>query len=112
MNSSSKFSFVGAFMSSCFIHRRMYSAGAAHSVLHEAIFAYMNEVGEGHHEDIVRAFFRFRIGDIGNLLPRVMEITRKSAYELGRSLSTALPEANRIVLVSFRWPCASHDFVN
>jgi len=76
------------------------SAGATHSVLNKAIFAYMNEVGEGHHEDIVRAFFRYRVSDIGNLLPHVMEIVRQSAYELGQSLSAALPEANRIVLVS------------
>jgi nuclear pore complex protein Nup133 len=60
----------------------------------------MNEVGEGHHEDIVRAFFRYRVGDIGNLLSHVWEITRKSSYEFGRSLSAALPEANRIVIVS------------
>jgi len=77
-----------------------HSSGATHSVLNEAIFAYMNEVAEGHHDDIVRAFFRYRVGDIGNLFSHVMEITRKSAYELGRSLSVALPEANRIVLVS------------
>jgi hypothetical protein len=82
-------------------HGKLHSAGATHSVLNEAIFAYMNEIGEGHHEDIVRAFFRYKVGEIGNLLPHVMEITRKSAYELGRSLSAALPEANRIVLVNF-----------
>ena len=60
----------------------------------------MDGVGEGHHEDVVRAFFRYRAGDIENLLPHVVEVTRKSAYELGRSLAASLPEANRIVLVS------------
>lgn len=60
----------------------------------------MNEVGEGHHEDVVRAFFRYKVRDLGNLLPHVVEITRISAHELGRSLSASLPEANSIVLVS------------
>src|ERR1700720_1695482 len=78
------------------------SAGATHSVLNEAIFVYMNEIGQGHHEDTVRVFFKSRVGDIGNLLPHVMKIARKSAYELGRNLSTVLPEANRIILVSFQ----------
>lgn len=59
----------------------------------------MSAVGEGYHEDVVRAFFRYKVGDIGSLLSHVMEHTRKSAYELGRSLSATLPEANRIVLV-------------
>lgn len=77
------------------------SAGATHSVLNEAIFAYMGEAGDAHHEDIVRAFFRYKVGDIGSLLSHIMETTRKSAYELGRSLSASLPEANGIVLVSY-----------
>ncbi|KIM87137.1 hypothetical protein PILCRDRAFT_64451 [Piloderma croceum F 1598] len=88
-------------------HNEFLDAGATHSVLNEAIFAYMNEVGEGHHDDIVRAFFRYRVGDIENLLPHVMAITRKSAYELGRSLSAALPETNRIVLTVLK---ASFDY--
>lgn len=73
--------------------------GATYSILNEAIYAYMDEIGEGQHDDVVRAFFRYKVGDIGNLLPHIGEITRKSAYELGRSLSASLPEANRIVLV-------------
>jgi nuclear pore complex protein Nup133 len=99
-NSLSTFHYMSCSRSSTEGH--VHSAGATHSVLNEAIFAYMNEVGEGHHDDIARAFFRYRAGDIGNLLPHVMEITRKSAYELGRSLSAALPETNRIVLVSLQ----------
>lgn len=81
-----------------------FSGGATYSVLNEAIFAYMDGVGEGHHEDVVRAFFRYRVGDIENLLAHVVEVTRKSAHELGRSLSASLPEANRIVLVSLKTP--------
>lgn len=68
--------------------------------MNEAIYTYMDGVGEGHHEDVVRAFFRYRAGDIENLLPHVVEVTRKSAYEPGRSLAASLPEANRILLVS------------
>ncbi|KAF7967089.1 hypothetical protein HWV62_35891 [Athelia sp. TMB] len=79
-------------------HNEFLDGGATHSVLNEAIYNYMDGVGEGHHEDVVRAFFRYRAGDIENLLPHVVEVTRKSAYELGRSLAASLPEANRIVL--------------
>lgn len=60
----------------------------------------MSELEEGHHEDVMRAFFRLHVGDIGRLLPYVAEITTKSAHEMGRSLEALLPEANRIVLVS------------
>lgn len=70
----------------------------------------MNEVGEGHHEDIVRAFFRFRVADIGALLPYVVDIIRKSAHELGRSLSVSLPEANHVVLVVLRAALDYRDY--
>lgn len=59
----------------------------------------MHETGETHHEDIVRAFFKYRAGDIGHLLAYVMDIARKASYELGRSLVVELPEANRVILV-------------
>ena len=70
----------------------------------------MNRVGEGHHEDIVRAFFRFKVADIGALLPYVMDIIPKSTHELGRSLSVALPEANRVVLVVLRAALDYRDY--
>jgi nuclear pore complex protein Nup133 len=76
-----------------------FRGGHVHSVLNEAVFAYMNEVGEGHHEDFLRAFFRLRVGDIGDLVPRVTDIIMQTMRDTGRSLSTMLPEANEIILV-------------
>jgi nuclear pore complex protein Nup133 len=76
------------------------SGGRFHSVLSEAVYAYMTECGEGHHEDIMRAFFRLRVGDIGSLLPKVVDTTMK--HQKGSSLSTSniLIEANNVLLVS------------
>ncbi|KAJ7905514.1 Non-repetitive/WGA-negative nucleoporin C-terminal-domain-containing protein [Mycena olivaceomarginata] len=68
------------------------------SVLSEAIEVYMDSVQEQHYEDIVRAFFRLRVGDIGLLLPQVTDVTGRLAQNSGRDLVELLPEANRIVL--------------
>lgn len=70
----------------------------------------MNDIGEGHHEDIVRAFFRFKVAEIAVLLPYVVDIIRKSAHELGRDLSVSLPEANRVVLVVLRAALEYRDY--
>lgn len=69
------------------------------SVLSEAVEVYMDSVQEQHYEDIVRAFFRLRVGDIGLLLPQVTDVTGRLAQNSGRDLVELLPEANRIVLV-------------
>ncbi|KAJ6502530.1 hypothetical protein C8R45DRAFT_622368 [Mycena sanguinolenta] len=68
------------------------------SVLSEAVELYMDSVREGHHEDIVRAFFRLRVSDIGLLLSEVTDVTVKLARNSGRDLVEILPEANRVVL--------------
>ncbi|KAF7338280.1 Methyltransferase type 11 [Mycena venus] len=68
------------------------------SVLSEAVELYMEGVQEGHYEDIVRAFFRLRVGDMGLLLPQVTDVTAKLAQNSGRDLVELLPEANRIIL--------------
>ena len=75
------------------------STGHSHSVLSEAVHVYMYTIGEGHHEDVMRAFFRTRASDIYQLLPHVIDIVERATHERGRSLSNALPEANMIVLV-------------
>lgn len=59
----------------------------------------MEEIGEGHHEDVMRAFFRHRVGDIGRLIRKVTHITTQAAHATGKDISEFLPEANRIVLV-------------
>lgn len=71
---------------------------ASESVLNEAVELYMEGVEEGHHEDVVRAFFRLRVGDIGHLISQVAHVTAKLAEDSGRDLVELLPEANRVVL--------------
>ncbi|KAJ7046830.1 hypothetical protein C8F04DRAFT_1227029 [Mycena alexandri] len=71
---------------------------ASESVLNEAIESYMESIEEGHYEDIVRAFFRLRVGDMGLLLAQVTDVTAKLAQNSGRDLVELLPEANRVIL--------------
>ncbi|KAJ7172457.1 methyltransferase type 11 [Mycena filopes] len=71
---------------------------ASESVLNEAVESYMESIQEGHYEDIVRAFFRLRVGDMGSLLSQVTDVTAKLAQNGGRDLVELLPEANRVVL--------------
>lgn len=77
----------------------MISPDEAYNVLDEAVYAYMHAVGEGHHEDLLRAFFRLKVDNIAGLFPHVLDIVRGSARELTRSLSDTVPQANRIALV-------------
>ena len=60
---------------------------------------YMTSVNEGYHEDVLRAFFRIKVHDLGALLPRVLEVVRRSVYEITQSLTENLPQANEIILV-------------
>ncbi|KAJ7449858.1 hypothetical protein FB451DRAFT_741132 [Mycena latifolia] len=71
---------------------------ASESVLHEAVELYMEGVEEGHHEDIMRAFFRLRVGHMGLLISQVTHVTAKLAEDSGRDLVELLPEANRVVM--------------
>jgi nuclear pore complex protein Nup133 len=82
----------------------LFRDGHVDSVLNEAVYAYMNDVGEGHHEDFMRAFFRLRVRDIGDLLPRVVDIITQTTRDASRSISTMLPEANEIILVRISFP--------
>lgn len=75
---------------------KFYRAGHAHSILHEAVFAYMEVVGEQYHEDCVRAFFRLRVDGIGELLLHVADILRRNHHNLSYYIS----EANQTILVS------------
>ena len=70
-------------------------------MLYDAIYSYLESVGEGYHEDFVRAFFRLKVHDLGGLLPHVVEIIRKASHEHSRSLAEEVWQANEIVLVSF-----------
>lgn len=68
----------------------------------DAIAAYMEEIGDDSHEDLVRAFFRTRVSDIGQVLQKVSDIAQKAAKRSSSSVNQILPEANRIVVVSMK----------
>lgn len=77
----------------------MCRAGHTDNVLHEAVYRYMNALGEGHHEDCLRAFLRLRVRDLGGLLPQVAELVRRSSSEMGGKSAETIPQANQITLV-------------
>lgn len=73
--------------------------GHPYDILSEAVYGYMNQVSEGHHDDLMRAFFRLRVADIGRLLPHVRDGTRRLLGEAPAYPPNILSEANGIVLV-------------
>ncbi|KAF8478553.1 Non-repetitive/WGA-negative nucleoporin C-terminal-domain-containing protein [Russula ochroleuca] len=72
--------------------------GRPYDILSEAVYGYMNQVGEGHHDDLMRAFFRLRIADIGKLLPHIRDGTRRQLGDVPANLPGVLSEANGIIL--------------
>ncbi|KAI0331109.1 hypothetical protein GY45DRAFT_1322812 [Cubamyces sp. BRFM 1775] len=79
-------------------HNDALRAGISDDVLHQAVYRYMNEIGEGHHEDSLRAFLRLRVRDLGGLLPHVAELVRRSLSEMTGRSTQVIPQANQIVL--------------
>jgi nuclear pore complex protein Nup133 len=67
-------------------------------VLNDAVHAYMEEIGDVHHHDVMRAFFRSRVADVGKLIKKVVRVARR-APESTVDLDKLLPETNRIILV-------------
>jgi nuclear pore complex protein Nup133 len=61
----------------------------------------MEEIGDVHHEDVMRAFFRSRVSEIGKLIKQVSEVAMRAPAESGIRLEQLLPEMNQIVLVSY-----------
>jgi len=61
----------------------------------------MKDTGEGHHDDFMRAFFRLRVHDIGEITSWVLPILNRVEAEAPSlpALGPTLAEANRIVLV-------------
>lgn len=59
----------------------------------------MDSLQEGHYDDLMRAFFRLKVGDIGELISQIGDVTAVAAQDTGLSLVELLPDANRIVLV-------------
>ncbi|OSX65290.1 hypothetical protein POSPLADRAFT_1054050 [Postia placenta MAD-698-R-SB12] len=80
-------------------HNNFLGASQSNSVLlYDAVLAYMDAVGEGNHDDFVRAFFRMKVEDLGGLLPYVLGIVRQSSYEHSLSLPDDISQANWIVV--------------
>lgn len=72
--------------------------GRPYDILSEAVYGYMNQVGEGHHDDLMRAFFRLRVADIGKLLPHIRDGTRRQLGDVPANMTDVLSEANGIIL--------------
>jgi nuclear pore complex protein Nup133 len=68
-------------------------------VLKEAVVAYMEEVGDTAHEDLMRTFFRSHVGNIGRLLNKVADIAIVYAKTPSSNVQEFLPEANRTIVV-------------
>jgi nuclear pore complex protein Nup133 len=60
----------------------------------------MEEIGDGPHEDVMRAFFRYHVADIAKLLKKVLDIVQASSMAANSTLPHILLEANRVVIVS------------
>lgn len=73
--------------------------GRPYDILSEAVYGYMNQVGQGHHDDLMRAFFRLRVADVGKLLPHTRDGTRRQLGDVPANMTDVLSEANGIVLV-------------
>ncbi|KAI0362165.1 hypothetical protein OH77DRAFT_1515456 [Trametes cingulata] len=79
-------------------HNDSLRAGRMDNVLYEAVYRYMNALGEGHHEDCLRAFLRLRVRDLGGLLPHVLELVSRSSSEMNGKSAETVPQANQIIL--------------
>ncbi|THH17812.1 hypothetical protein EW146_g3080 [Bondarzewia mesenterica] len=77
---------------------RFPGAGRSYGVLNDAIVKFMYNTGEGHHDDLMRAFFRLRIHDLGKLLPYVADFTRRSLNEAPEAAGDILSESNNVLL--------------
>ena len=96
----------------CLIRLNHLSTNPNHSILNDVVHAYMEQNGEGHHEDVMRTFFRSRITEIGNIIEKVVPITNEASVVTGHDEIVFLPEANRIVLVSILFGGINEFFSN
>lgn len=60
----------------------------------------MESVGEGHHEDQQRAFFRLRAGELGKVLPICWTYAKSQMGEDPAVTLEVLTETNYVFLVS------------
>ncbi|KAF9533020.1 hypothetical protein CPB83DRAFT_903494 [Crepidotus variabilis] len=83
-------------------YNQFLSTPHSQSVLKDCVTAYMRDLGDNSHEDVMRAFFRSYIGDLGRLLKKVAEIVNTQARSPTGNVQTLLPEANRVVVTVMR----------
>ncbi|TDL24789.1 hypothetical protein BD410DRAFT_813702 [Rickenella mellea] len=76
------------------------SSGHPENLLSDAVVAFMEDLNEGYHEDIMRAFFRLQTRELGSLLPYVWRLTQEtlSTWDETQKVDDPVPSANRIVL--------------
>ncbi|KAJ3755523.1 hypothetical protein EV360DRAFT_96127 [Lentinula raphanica] len=79
-------------------HNNLLATGPTHSVLNDAVYAYINEHGTEYYEDYMRAFFKFHVKDLGIVMERIPDVTLNAAQQTGKNISELLPEANSIIL--------------
>lgn len=79
----------------------LYRSSPTHSVLSDSVQTYMEEIGDVHHEDVMRAFFRSRVSEVGKLIKKVTEVAMRAPAESGIRLEQLLPETNQVLLVSY-----------
>ncbi|KAH9946079.1 uncharacterized protein BXZ73DRAFT_86275 [Epithele typhae] len=79
-------------------HGDMLRGSHSHGILHQAVYVYMQVMGEGHHEDCLRAFLRLRTRNLAGLLPHVLELVRESTTNVHSNSSEALSQGNMITL--------------
>ncbi|KAJ3934928.1 MAG: hypothetical protein NXY57DRAFT_593318 [Lentinula lateritia] len=80
------------------MHNNLLATGPTHSVLNDAVYAYMNEHEANYHEDFMRAFFKFHLNDLGLVMEQIPDVCLNAAQQTGRNIGDLLPEANRILL--------------
>lgn len=99
LKATERMSYVNASYAQRLVGSRVTRSSNPYTILPEAVYPYMRGVGEGHHEDFMRAFFRLKVDDIGSLFPHLLAIVRSSDHELTRDVLTIAPQANGIILV-------------
>ncbi|KAL0946843.1 hypothetical protein HGRIS_013011 [Hohenbuehelia grisea] len=73
------------------------SKSPKHSVLHDAVHEYMTGINQAYHEDVMRAFFRLHVANIGKLVKKV-DVVVQEAPPVGMEPIDLLPDANQVVL--------------
>ena len=85
--------------SSVFSKTKFHRTTTSRSALKDAVISYTEDIGDGPHEDVMRAFFRYHVADIAKLLKKVLDIVHASKAA-SSTFPPILSEANRVVLVS------------